>query len=266
MYISLEESSPCCYRPFNLFLLFPTPVTTQTFCFHQLRRPLSPLSLFSPIPVCPPESSRRATEMRTTSRGFYGALNPSILGGFDLDKDEDTAMAATSDDSSIRLSGANGQPDNHSRTPFRYKSNPSLLDDLLEPEPSSPKGTPGPKQESIEPSLNRRKSYYSPVANSILADFDFHAEAQDQPRPPTPSPRRIECVVCSETKDSQEFPQLPVSVSCSHETRTCSSCVSAAIRSDLESKLWTEICCPECEERLEYADVQRHGDEETFLR
>ncbi|KAJ3536572.1 hypothetical protein NM208_g6661 [Fusarium decemcellulare] len=39
-----------------------------------------------------------------------------------------------------------------------------------------------------------------------------------------------------------------------------------AIESDLNSKLWTEIRCPECRELLEYADIQRYANKQTFTR
>ncbi|KAI5467019.1 hypothetical protein BGZ63DRAFT_341655, partial [Mariannaea sp. PMI_226] len=39
-----------------------------------------------------------------------------------------------------------------------------------------------------------------------------------------------------------------------------------SIESDLNSKLWTEIRCPECREQLEYADIQRYANKQTFMR
>lgn len=39
-----------------------------------------------------------------------------------------------------------------------------------------------------------------------------------------------------------------------------------SIRSDLNSKLWTEIRCPECRELLDYVDIQKYADKETFAR
>ncbi|RTE75342.1 hypothetical protein BHE90_010206 [Fusarium euwallaceae] len=39
-----------------------------------------------------------------------------------------------------------------------------------------------------------------------------------------------------------------------------------SIESDLSSKLWTEIRCPECRELLEYADIQRYANNQTFTR
>ncbi|EFQ31528.1 IBR domain-containing protein [Colletotrichum graminicola M1.001] len=39
-----------------------------------------------------------------------------------------------------------------------------------------------------------------------------------------------------------------------------------SIKSDFNSKLWTDIRCPECRELLEYVDIQKYADEETFAR
>lgn len=204
--------------------------------------------------------------MRATNLGFYRALNPSILADYDFEIDQDAAMEARLNGSLSPLSRANDNVDDDARTPFRYKTNPSLLNDLLESETSLCEGTPSSSRENMDRGPNRRKSFYSSAADSILADFEFDPKSSDQPRTQSPSPSQMECVVCSETKVSEEFPQLPVSILCAHEPQTCSACVSSSIRSDLESKLWTEIRCPECQQRLEYMDVQRHADEETFVR
>ena len=185
---------------------------------------------------------------------------------FDFERDQDVAMGARLNASLSPLSHANDNVNDDACTPLRYKTNSSLLDDLLESETSLSEETPSSPRENMDRGSNQRKNFYSPVAYSILADFEFHPESSDQPRPQNPSPSQMECVVCLGTKVAQEFPQLPVSIHCAHAPQTCSSCVSSSIRSDLESKLLAEIRCPECQQRLEYMDVKRHADEETFVR
>ncbi|KAH6621558.1 hypothetical protein B0J18DRAFT_411290 [Chaetomium sp. MPI-SDFR-AT-0129] len=75
-----------------------------------------------------------------------------------------------------------------------------------------------------------------------------------------------ECIVCTDTKPVSEFPAAGITKACDHDPTTCLVCVEMSIKSDLTSKLWDEIKCPECRATLEYDDVQRFADEETKER
>lgn len=76
----------------------------------------------------------------------------------------------------------------------------------------------------------------------------------------------VECLVCTETKGANAFPRFSITSSCTHPPSTCLDCIQLSIESDLSSKLWTEIRCPECRELLEYADIQRYANNQTFTR
>ncbi|KAJ4255588.1 hypothetical protein NW762_009585 [Fusarium torreyae] len=76
----------------------------------------------------------------------------------------------------------------------------------------------------------------------------------------------IECIVCADTKDADAFPRFSVTATCTHPPSTCLDCVQLSIESDLNGKLWTELRCPECRELLEYADIQRYANKQTFTR
>ncbi|KAH6848109.1 hypothetical protein B0I37DRAFT_415786 [Chaetomium sp. MPI-CAGE-AT-0009] len=75
-----------------------------------------------------------------------------------------------------------------------------------------------------------------------------------------------ECIICTDTKPVSHFPTAGITKSCAHEPATCLVCVATSIRTDLSSRLWNEIKCPECRELLEYDDVQRFADDETKER
>jgi hypothetical protein len=75
-----------------------------------------------------------------------------------------------------------------------------------------------------------------------------------------------ECIICAETKEVSSFPIFSITASCTHQPATCLECVETSIQSDLNSKIWTEIRCPECSEYLEYVDIQKYADEITFGR
>ncbi|KAL6864189.1 hypothetical protein J3F83DRAFT_742860 [Trichoderma novae-zelandiae] len=75
-----------------------------------------------------------------------------------------------------------------------------------------------------------------------------------------------DCSICADTKESILFPRFSPTASCEHPPTACLECLERSIRSDLTSKIWTDIRCPECRESLDYTDIQRYADEETFKR
>lgn len=75
-----------------------------------------------------------------------------------------------------------------------------------------------------------------------------------------------ECLICADTKEEILFPRFSPTASCTHSPNTCLECLERSIRSDLTGKIWTDIRCPECRELLDYTDIQRYADDETFKR
>ncbi|KAK2000892.1 hypothetical protein LX36DRAFT_709013 [Colletotrichum falcatum] len=75
-----------------------------------------------------------------------------------------------------------------------------------------------------------------------------------------------ECPICAETRGPSSFPVLSITPMCTHPPEACLECLQMSIKSDFNSKLWTDIRCPECRELLEYVDIQKYADEETFAR
>jgi hypothetical protein len=75
-----------------------------------------------------------------------------------------------------------------------------------------------------------------------------------------------DCLICADTKEEILFPRFSPTASCTHSPNTCLECLERSIRSDLNGKIWTDIRCPECRQLLDYTDIQRYADEETFKR
>ncbi|KAL1839319.1 hypothetical protein VTJ49DRAFT_1647 [Mycothermus thermophilus] len=75
-----------------------------------------------------------------------------------------------------------------------------------------------------------------------------------------------DCIICTYTKGATEFPAVAITKDCTHEINTCLACITTCIRTDLQSRLWDDIRCPECRAKLEPSDVQRLADNETNER
>ena len=76
--------------------------------------------------------------------------------------------------------------------------------------------------------------------------------------------RSRECACCSDTKDIFEFPAKASTKQCDHGSRTCTECVQTWMSSEFEIKGCEGIKCPDCQQTLEYGDVQRASSAETF--
>lgn len=72
-----------------------------------------------------------------------------------------------------------------------------------------------------------------------------------------------ECSICAELKSTEQYPASPISQECAHAPTTCLSCIARAIKTDLSSKPWEKVGCPECGVTLEYQVVQKYADRET---
>jgi hypothetical protein len=74
------------------------------------------------------------------------------------------------------------------------------------------------------------------------------------------------CIICTDDFSATLRPPEWISVSCLHEPSVCCECLARWIKSDLESKIWNQITCPECKTLLVYEDIQRLADRETFAK
>lgn len=88
----------------------------------------------------------------------------------------------------------------------------------------------------------------------------------NQRTPPEVLSGSLECAVCTDTKPVTDFPRAAITKTCAHAPTTCTACVAASIRSDLSTKLWSEVRCPECRAPLDYDDVQRYADADSRER
>ncbi|TDZ67779.1 E3 ubiquitin-protein ligase RNF19A [Colletotrichum trifolii] len=127
---------------------------------------------------------------------------------------------------------------------------------------TEPINTTGDEGNSIDTTASR--PFFGQRYHRATDTSDVYVTRQRRPTESIVGTR--ECPICAETREAFEFPKLSVTLSCSHPPGVCLECLRTSIRCDFNSKLWTEIRCPECREVLEYADIQKYADEATFAR
>ena len=75
-----------------------------------------------------------------------------------------------------------------------------------------------------------------------------------------------ECVVCFEALSPENTPMRRVTSSCNHEPDVCRPCLATSISSQLDSRVWDQIDCPTCGQRLNFQDVKAFADSPVLRR
>lgn len=112
---------------------------------------------------------------------------------------------------------------------------------------------------SYSPSLDALRSSIPPVSAKIVKEYPTNQRISRGPLPTS-------CMICTEEFGKDIIPPPWVSLACQHSPSVCFACMQKCIRSDLESKIWNQIKCPECKILLIYEDIKRLADPETFTR
>jgi len=74
------------------------------------------------------------------------------------------------------------------------------------------------------------------------------------------------CAVCFESITTDDKPHRTVTSTCQHEIDTCHQCLATSISTQLSDKMWDQIGCPSCGERLTSDDVQVWAAKQTRER
>jgi hypothetical protein len=114
----------------------------------------------------------------------------------------------------------------------------------------------------MAPSLATLTTYWrqNPSKGSTRNDrFNENLVKGDSERPTQ------ECIVCTEER-MLESDFICTTDTCTHLPQTCFICIQNHIKSNLEYRRWNDIRCPECNEPIQYQDVERLADPETFER
>ena len=90
-------------------------------------------------------------------------------------------------------------------------------------------------------------------------------EEEEKRRQEAAAIKTRECVVCG---DACPIPELPALVDCAHQPQTCATCYQSWIESELNSKSWNEIRCPEneCCVILQHHEVQQYATAEVYQK
>lgn len=108
----------------------------------------------------------------------------------------------------------------------------------------------------------------SGIAGFLIRASDSEREDRDAgPLPTTPDvdagDERL-CQICYETQPCSSFPQRATTSNCDHAAKVCSACLANSLAQQMDQKIWDQIDCPVCPERLGFFDVKEFADIATF--
>ena len=135
------------------------------------------------------------------------------------------------------------------------------------PRPFFPElGTIAPREDAV----NQVQAEISSRA-AVAATIDTDPQARNNVVLPTPmqnvtSALLRDCVVCFESLGPQNTPKRRITSACNHEPDICRNCLATSISTQFNSRIWDQIDCPTCGQRLEFQDVKIFADSVIFGR
>ena len=84
--------------------------------------------------------------------------------------------------------------------------------------------------------------------------------------PRSPEEEREDCIICAENLPVNRFTAQRTTEECNHDPRCCLECIQNFIHAMLESRVWSDIRCPECRSNFTYNDFQRLARPDDFAR
>ena len=134
------------------------------------------------------------------------------------------------------------------------------------PHPTFPDWKAVARRELARNQAQTRPRTQPAVAASLAATPQAPNENLAYARPNVDSAVAGDCAVCFETLNPQNTPRRKITSSCNHEPDTCKSCLTTSISTQLDNKVWDQIDCPTCGQRLDYKDVKAFADPIVFGR
>ena len=74
---------------------------------------------------------------------------------------------------------------------------------------------------------------------------------------------RKECTVCCTEVAINRFPKLPHKGAGLHDRSVCFNCWEQHLATEIDSKGWDSISCPECEQRLDGSEIKKLASDES---
>lgn len=89
-------------------------------------------------------------------------------------------------------------------------------------------------------------------------------KGEDEEEVPTESVK--ECTICLESMATDRFPDTPHAADDQHSSDVCHACWEQHLESEVNSKVFEGVSCPQCSQRLLEADVRKLANSSTYAQ
>lgn len=77
-------------------------------------------------------------------------------------------------------------------------------------------------------------------------------------------PKERECSICLDSLCLERFPKRNITSTCNHAPDVCLSCLAQSIATQFSTKVWDQIDCPTCSQRLQHTDIKTFASSVVF--
>ena len=116
------------------------------------------------------------------------------------------------------------------------------------------------------PARTRTRSRATVAASTTITLQAPKNPNSTNPGRPVTSNLSKDCVVCYGTLNERTVPHRRITSACNHEPDVCRSCLATSISTQFNSKVWDQISCPSCSQRLGFQDVRAFAEPDVFTR
>ncbi|KAJ4984141.1 E3 ubiquitin-protein ligase RNF19B [Stagonosporopsis vannaccii] len=110
-----------------------------------------------------------------------------------------------------------------------------------------------------------RRHYYNESETTSMNPRTVSQLLLREPKRQVPRQKK-ECVICTDNRCLSHFPSHAPTERCSHKADVCRRCLRQWITTTFAEKVWDEVNCPMCSERLDYEDVREFAPSEIFRK
>jgi hypothetical protein len=124
-----------------------------------------------------------------------------------------------------------------------------------------------PKKRSIWLEQSSEDEVEEPSELELSSEDEIKLSSGDKVESPKKKqlPKRM-CLVCDTEKGINQFPSRKRVSSHEHEQNVCRPCYLGHLKTEIDSKNWDEVACPECSITLTYKEVKDMTSTENFAK
>ena len=97
-------------------------------------------------------------------------------------------------------------------------------------------------------------------------DTETEKKTGEEKEEEVPAESQKECTICLESMATDRYPDLPHTAESEHSSDVCHACWEQHLESEVSSKVFEGVSCPQCSQRLLEVDVRKLANSSTYAR